>query len=1139
MKFRKRVLSCALAVAMIVSVLAGTGVSAKAANAAKTKSVKVSTQKELEKALADKAVTKVTVSTKSEKTFTVKKGKYNKVDLVVNGEKITLKNSGNFKSIVINNAAKYYEKAKNNTITSKDDYLSLKVSSDAKLKSLKLTKKDAKTAVKVDGELTTLKISAAGSVSLKGNTKKTVTVKNTAKNTKLSTAVDVDVITNSKMGLAFNEGAEKSTVSVSKDNVNVVVKNNTETEIKITDANALTVAVKGGEKADLVSLVAKANSDENKEKDSQEDDSKESASNGGGSFGGGSAYVPSNPTPSTPSYGVADFKEAIETASAGAIASLDENISGNLVATWNESGVLTIDFGTYKVDGSFSLTAPNATLINIIDRLNWGKVTRDFTINAPNAHVQLDVSVGGNINVTQVANSTLVVNDEVTGSVNMNGSGKLNLNKTAKVVVNTEENIKLAGNVQSVDVKNSDAKIEVTSGTKVDSLTVSAEISENKKVEITGAGTVNTVKTQAPVSLGVSAKDVVVESNEAVIEVQSGKTVGTLKANDASVSEIKVAGEGTVAALDVSKAGSSVAVVSDIAIATVVANNGQETTGTAISGVTPITPDVVSYTIKPAADKYSVYRLTNGDGITFDVVKLLPGVGIADVLGQTGYVEVTSSKGLPVSYQYKDRTTVPDWDEAAATAPTATGYYVVRMYTNNGGDTWNSSEFIWFDVTQVQDTISVNYSKTSTKYTFSTNVNGNGEQVPVFTVADGSSIADILGNGKDINFASVQNREIKYMYGDLHGARVVENLTYAQLCSGVSNKLCDYYICAYTEGMKPYEGKTIWFVNESEDEIIITVTPDEDKFSYGVGYQGRYWFNLEDGVTFADLMSSGNITITSKLGGTLKYNYSIESLDNDIVANTLPPAVPGEYAVRVSTDNSDTFYGAYKQFFITVPKKRDSISISVTPDSSFAYTIETNGDGLQFKNIIPNTGVTFESLVNSRNISYSSSNLLTVMTEYKVRNVGDWDSAQAGYPTEPGYYVVRLYTESTDSVEGTSEYIWFDIPSTDQDWVSFSVLQNDESKFTIEDVTAGDGSEYKLIKLKGSTTLSDLMGTYLAFVSSNGLQITLKYTDRENDDAAWEENYPTSAGSYSVWAVSQGTDTCAGGNAFVWFDIPE
>ena len=93
------------------------------AQAASTKTVTVTTQKQLDAALKNKNVTGITIKTSKGVTFSIKSADYGKKTLTVNAAKATVTNAADFKALNIKDAKTFNEKGDSNKINITDKKL--------------------------------------------------------------------------------------------------------------------------------------------------------------------------------------------------------------------------------------------------------------------------------------------------------------------------------------------------------------------------------------------------------------------------------------------------------------------------------------------------------------------------------------------------------------------------------------------------------------------------------------------------------------------------------------------------------------------------------------------------------------------------------------------------------------------------------------------------------------------------------------------------------------------------------------------------------------------------------------------------------------------------------------------------------
>lgn len=684
----KRLIALALSVAMAATMTPAT------AQAAGKKTVTVSTQADLTKALATKGVSKIVVKTNKAVKFTVKKGKYSK-KLEMNAPKATITNSGAWTGVTVVDAKSYTEKAKTNKIVVKDKKVTLTVAKGATAKSVTFAKKGASNSVNINGAVDVVTISepsnlnitdngslkkvtvdAKTTVSLSGasDVKTTVSLTKKAGGSSVKSAVPVAVKASADVAIILKKGAEGSAVTVKSADAKVELTNSTKDTIEITKADGTKESVAAGEKTDT-------SKDHSEKEDDKKDEDKNPVAGGGGSAGGigggsggigggsdsigGGSSEEEDKTPSltldqsevtlskwdnggvltlnavkkniageiewlSSSEGVvaldsgtityqgngkttitasaggiqatcvvtttdkvisaSGFEAAVAETAAGGTVTLGSDIAGNVNATWGtdvSGGILTIAMGEHKLNGSLVLKEKSDQSVNYVVKLtdhgeeNAGStIAGDFTVNLPHAHVENNICVQGNTNIEAVSNTTYQVKDKE-NKVLLKGPGKLDIQADKRiapqVVVSTEANVTLAGNVKEVSVEKP-AEITVDASAAVEKIEIKKTADTvNKAVTVKGGGTVTALEAKAPIKVAVATTEltasapvvveaggavsnVYVESDQASIALNKTATVGSLSVNSTSVSTIKIEGSGTVGLVDVTKAQSTVSV---------------------------------------------------------------------------------------------------------------------------------------------------------------------------------------------------------------------------------------------------------------------------------------------------------------------------------------------------------------------------------------------------------------------------------------------------------------------------------------------------------------------------------------------------------------------------------------------------
>lgn len=301
-KLMKSVLACFLAFAMVLTVMPVNSY------AAAKKSVVVTNQKQLEKALKNGATNIVIKTNKNVKITIPATKKAAKASISVQAKNATITNKASVKSIVIKDAKAFVESGKNNDIKITDSKLSLTVAKGSKGADIKVAKKDAEIKVVAKGDVasvtvaktadvtltvnktatvasvnvaakgasvdlnakgtvsdvkvsekaadTKLNINASGKVEnvqidakadvvVAGSTTEAVKVTVNAKDTTIKAETAVETTLNADAKVDLSKGAEGSKVTTAE-NVKVDVANNTEDKVIVTDSTGKETSVDAG-----------------------------------------------------------------------------------------------------------------------------------------------------------------------------------------------------------------------------------------------------------------------------------------------------------------------------------------------------------------------------------------------------------------------------------------------------------------------------------------------------------------------------------------------------------------------------------------------------------------------------------------------------------------------------------------------------------------------------------------------------------------------------------------------------------------------------------------------------------------------------------------------------------------------------
>lgn len=192
----------------------------------KTDSVKVkivdadgvaTTQAEMEE-LLKLGVSKITLRTSIETTFTIPEGNFKNTTLVVDAPKADVYNSGVFKSIEILQIAPntFHEKAKGNKLVIKSTNASIEVDPNASV-AIEITSVGAKVTIKNDkGEITGVVMMSAADLKIEGESKTPIPVEIKAKGASITSSVPMAVTASAPAALTLLKGAESTSIAVDK-----------------------------------------------------------------------------------------------------------------------------------------------------------------------------------------------------------------------------------------------------------------------------------------------------------------------------------------------------------------------------------------------------------------------------------------------------------------------------------------------------------------------------------------------------------------------------------------------------------------------------------------------------------------------------------------------------------------------------------------------------------------------------------------------------------------------------------------------------------------------------------------------------------------------------------------------------------
>ncbi len=207
------------------------------------------TQDELERFLSGGAK-EFTISTDKDMKFVIPKGNYTDTTLYVNAANSDVKNYGQFKKVIIQ-AIKdhtWIELADGNIIYLKDDIASVTIDSNVTVKRIVIDRSDALLNLNVMGTVEQVQVLYPSTLTLSGNSNLIpVTVEDTAKGSKITSSVPLNLSLNSDAEVKLEKGAETSSIDKKSEFVVASVENKTSSTVVITTDSKGGMNVAAGE----------------------------------------------------------------------------------------------------------------------------------------------------------------------------------------------------------------------------------------------------------------------------------------------------------------------------------------------------------------------------------------------------------------------------------------------------------------------------------------------------------------------------------------------------------------------------------------------------------------------------------------------------------------------------------------------------------------------------------------------------------------------------------------------------------------------------------------------------------------------------------------------------------------------------
>lgn len=201
----------------------------------------VSTQAELNAALENKNLAKLTIRTLQAEKFTIPAGNYKNVELTVIAPLSDVTNNGAFQSIQIQaiRPDTWFEHAVGNTLKVLAQTARIVVSESAKVSGIEFAKADADVKLEVNGTVDQISVRAKMSLSVSGTPKAplNVTMEEAAESSTFVSEAPVNISVYASVDITLKKGAEGSTVAIKSEKADPKITNQTSMSVTVTKAD--------------------------------------------------------------------------------------------------------------------------------------------------------------------------------------------------------------------------------------------------------------------------------------------------------------------------------------------------------------------------------------------------------------------------------------------------------------------------------------------------------------------------------------------------------------------------------------------------------------------------------------------------------------------------------------------------------------------------------------------------------------------------------------------------------------------------------------------------------------------------------------------------------------------------------------
>lgn len=223
----------------------------------------VSTQEQLDQALQNTSLKKLTIASENAAKFVIPAGSYKNVSLIVNTPAADIENGGVFQSVEIR-AVKpdtWIEKAVGNVMRITAKAARMIVNPGAHVKELTFSQPDADVKLEVNGKADQIRIQSKMKLDVSGKPEDdlSVSVEQTAADAQIVSETPLVLSLHAAASLTFEKGAEGSVVSLVTAGIKAAISNLTSKIISVKRSNGTTANVNAGQKDMQISSDATQN----------------------------------------------------------------------------------------------------------------------------------------------------------------------------------------------------------------------------------------------------------------------------------------------------------------------------------------------------------------------------------------------------------------------------------------------------------------------------------------------------------------------------------------------------------------------------------------------------------------------------------------------------------------------------------------------------------------------------------------------------------------------------------------------------------------------------------------------------------------------------------------------------------------